>query len=408
MAKTMDGESAAGYRPAEIREGLERVADPEVTPVSQPAARAPAVSTPARDTAKPTSSLSVRRLLLTAVAALAVAGIGYYGINWWSVGRFMVSTDDAYVSADTSTITAKIAGYVKSVPAKDNTRVKASDPLVILDDADYRNALASAAAQVATSEATVERLAQQIVAADASVNSSKAQLVSAQAAAVNAKASFDRVSALAASAFASNSQLDSARSTLLQANAAVDAAAANVVSAQANSGVAVASKTEAERTLDQYRVALTQAQLNLDHTVIRAPFDGVTGNGAAQPGEYVSPGQRLVALVPIDDVYVDANFKETQVASLAPGQTAKISVDAYSGTKIEGTVESVSPASGAVFSLLPPENATGNFTKIVQRVAVRIRLPAGIIDKGLIRPGMSVTASVDMRTGPNHVATLGN
>jgi membrane fusion protein (multidrug efflux system) len=364
-----------------------------------------AVAPPSPDAAKP-AGRSPRRLLLTAVAVIAVIGAGYFGYNWWTVGRFMVSTDDAYVSADTSTVTAKIAGYVKSVPVGNNVRVKAGDPLVILDDADYQNALASAQAQVATGEATIERLAQQIVAADAAVNSAKAQLVSAQAAAVNAKASFDRVNQLAASAFASTAQLDTARTGLQQANAATDAANAAVISAQANAGVAAASKTEAERALDQYRVALKQAQLNLDHTVIRAPFDGVTGNGAAQPGEYVAPGQRLVALVPIDDVYIDANFKETQVGKLAVGQTAKVSIDAYPDAAIEGVVEGVSPASGAVFSLLPPENATGNFTKIVQRVAVRIRLPADVAEKGLIRPGMSVVASVDTRTGPSHVATL--
>jgi membrane fusion protein (multidrug efflux system) len=405
MAKTLDGESAtAGYRPGQAEADGQRV-ELRKSAENMEAKTAPSIvaAPPPPDAAKPAGRPPVRRLLLTVVAVAAVLGAGYFGYNWWTVGRFMVSTDDAYVSADTSTITAKIAGYVKSVPVGNNVRVKAGDPLVILDDADYQNALASAQAQVATGEATIERLAQQIVAANASVNSAKAQLVSAQAAAVNAKASFDRVNQLAASAFASTAQLDTARTSLQQANAAADAANAAVTSAVANAGVATASKTEAERALDQYRVALKQAQLNLDHTVIRAPFDGMTGNGAAQPGEYVSPGQRLVALVPIDNVYIDANFKETQVGKLAVGQTAKVSIDAYPDAAIEGVVEGVSPASGAVFSLLPPENATGNFTKIVQRVAVRIRLPA---EKGLIRPGMSVVASVDTRTGPSHVATL--
>ncbi len=160
-----------------------------------------------------------------------------------------------------------------------------------------------------------------------------------------------------------------------------------------------AQKTEAERGLDQYRLARDQAQLNLDHTVIRAPFDGVVGNGAAEPGEFVQPGQRLVALVPLDAVYVDANFKETQLADLKPGETVTVTVDAYPDLKIAGTVVSIAPASGSEFSLLPPDNATGNFTKIVQRVAVRIALPASLTDQGLIRPGMSVVASVDTRTG---------
>jgi membrane fusion protein (multidrug efflux system) len=410
MAKAMDGEGPAGYRPAEV-ETVERAAPrkaAEGAPASLKVDAGVAANPAAAGEEKPARRTPVRRLLLIAVGLLVVLGVAYYGINWFTVGRFMVSTDDAYVSADTSTITSKVAGYVKSVPAADNTRVKAGDPLVILDDADYRNALAQAQAQVATGEATVDRLTQQITAASAAINSAKAQVVSAKAGADNAKASFDRVNSLTASSFASQSQLDAARTALQQANAAVDAATAAVTSAEANAGVAAASKVEAERALDQYRVALTQAQLNLDHTVIRAPFDGVTGNGAAQPGEFVSPGQRLVALVPLDEVYVDANYKETQLSSLAIGQTAKISVDAYPDVAIDGTVEGVSPASGSVFSLLPPENATGNFTKIVQRVAVRIRLPRDVAEQGLIRPGMSVVASIDTRTGPKRVATLSN
>ena len=185
---------------------------------------------------------------------------------------------------------------------------------------------------------------------------------------------------------------------------AVVAADAAVAAARANVGVLAAQKTEAERTLDQYRLARDQAQLNLDHTVIRAPFDGVVGNGAAQPGEYVQPGQRLLALVPLDAVYVEANFKETQLADLKPGESVTVTVDAYPDLKIEGTVASIAPASGSEFSLLPPDNATGNFTKIVQRVSVRIRLPAEVTDEGLIRPGMSVVASIDTRTGGARVA----
>ena len=189
-----------------------------------------------------------------------------------------------------------------------------------------------------------------------------------------------------------------------QAEQAVVAADAAVAAARANVGVLAAQKTEAERTLDQYRLARDQAKLNLDHTVIRAPFDGVVGNGAAQPGEYVQPGQRLLALVPLDAVYVEANFKETQLADLKPGESVTVTVDAYPGLSIKGTVASIAPASGSEFSLLPPDNATGNFTKIVQRVPVRIRLPADVTADGLIRPGMSVVAAVDTRTGGTKVA----
>jgi membrane fusion protein (multidrug efflux system) len=290
------------------------------------------------------------------------------------------------------------------VPAKDNTPVKAGDPLVNLDDADYRNALAQANAKIATEQATIARLAQQITAGNAAVNSAKAQLASAQAAEDNAQADFDRVNALQAKAVASNASLDSAKAALAQSTAAVAAAQAGVTLAQANADVAVSAKTEAERTLDENRLAADQAQLNLDHAVVRAPFDGVVGNGAVQPGEYIQPGQRLLALVPLDQVYVVANFKETQVADIQPGMAATIKVDAYPGMPITGTVESVAPASGSVFSLLPPENATGNFTKIVQRVPVRVRIPQAVADRGIIRPGMSIVVSIDSRTAPATVA----
>ena len=346
----------------------------------------------------------VRNLLLVAAGLAVALGAGYFGYDWWTNGRFIVSTDDAYVGADTSTVTSKINGYVKSVPAPDNTRVKAGDPLVVLDDADYRIALASAEAQIATGQATVARIDQQIAAGEAAVKSAEAQLAAAKAVADNAVAQYNRVDALAGNGFATTAALDSARAARDQSEQAVVAADAALAAARANVGVLAAQKTEAERTLDQYRLARDQAKLNLDHTVIRAPFAGVVGNTAAEPGEFVQPGQRLLALVPLDAVYVDANFKETQLADLKPGQTATIYVDAYPNLKIEGTVASVAPASGSQFSLLPPDNATGNFTKIVQRVGVRIRLPAEVTDKGLIRPGMSVVADVDIRTGDPKVA----
>ena len=411
MAKVMDDESGTAYRPLEIGPlvtGSAGGATAEASPVhfqpeATPAPVAGPVTTPPPASAKARGP-SVRRLALIAVAAVVLLAGGYYGYGWWTNGRFIVSTDDAYVSADTATVTAKVAGYVKTVPAKNNVHVTAGDPLVVLDDADYRNALAQANAQLATGQATIERLAEQIVAGNAAVNSAEAQLASAHAAADNAKADYDRVAALEAKAFASTASLDSARAAMEQSAAAVAAAEAAVDASRANAAVANATKTEAERALDQYTLARDQAQLNLDHTVIRAPFDGVVGNGAAEPGEYVQPGQRLLALVPLDDVYVDANFKETQVADLVAGQSARITVDAYPDMPIAGTVESVAPASGSVFSLLPPENATGNFTKIVQRVAVRIRLPHDVAAKGLIRPGMSIVAAIDTRTGPSRVA----
>jgi membrane fusion protein, multidrug efflux system len=402
MAKIMEqpGGAGQGSRPLEIDPAIARHA-PTVT--AEAAAPHAAQEATASDSQSPAPKRrGLRPVLLAAVAVLG--GIGYTGYNWWTTGRFIVSTDDAYVAADTATVTSKIAGYVKSVPAPDNTHVKAGDPLVILDDADARIALAQAEAQIATGQAAVERIGQQIVAGNAAVASAKAQLASATAAAGNADAQFGRVDALGAKQFATTAAVDAARTVREQARQAVVAATAAVAAAEANVGVVTAQKTEAERALDQYRLARDQAQLNLDHTVIRAPFDGVVGNGAAEPGEFVQPGQRLVALVPLDAVYIDANFKETQLADLKPGQTVAVTVDAYPDLAVTGTVVSVAPASGSVFSLLPPDNATGNFTKIVQRIPVRIRLPADVTVDGLIRPGMSVVAAVDTRSGGPQVA----
>ena len=168
-------------------------------------------------------------------------------------------------------------------------------------------------------------------------------------------------------------------------------------SAAANVDVLKGQQQEAISTLDELKTALAKAERDLSFTVIHAPIDGVIGNRAMQTGDYVQIGQRLASLVPLDEVYVNANFKETQLARLRPGQQASIAVDALPEHAIEGTVESFSPASGAVFSLLPPDNATGNFTKIVQRLPVRIRVPAAVAREGLLRPGMSVVVSVNTK-----------
>ncbi len=407
MAKVMEENGGAGWalRPSEsdpvtARHSTTAEASPASRQRSETATDSPSAGIPPEATKR----TGLRRLVFAVVALVVVGAGGYFGYDWWTNGRFFVSTDDAYVAADTATVTSKIAGYVKSVPAADNSHVKAGDPLVILDDSDARIALAQAEAQIATGQAAVARIGQQIVAGEAAVKSAEAQFASATAAADNADAEYSRVSALAGKQFATTAALDKARTAREQAHQAVAAAAAAVTAARANVAVVTAQKTEAERALDQYKLARDQARLNLDRTVIRAPFDGVVGNRAAEPGEYVQPGQRLVALVPLDAVYVDANFKETQLAELKPGQTVTVTVDAYPDLAIKGTVASVAPASGSVFSLLPPDNATGNFTKIVQRIPVRIRLPANVTDEGLIRPGMSVVAAVDTRTGGSQVA----
>ena len=361
---------------------------------------------PAEAGAKPTRKRSgLGRMVFLAIGAVVIGAAGFYAYDWWTNGRFIVSTDDAYVGADAATIAPKITGYIKTVAVSNNEHVKAGDPLVIIDDADYRIALGQAEAQIASAEATVARIGEQISAGEAQVKQAEAQVASSKAAAQNAKSDFDRDTSLVAKSFVTVQAVDTARTAMLQANAAAAAADAGLTAAKANVAVVTAQRTEAERSLEQIKLARDQAALNLDHTIIRAPYDGVVGNRAAEPGAFVQPGQRLMAVVPLDQVYVDANFKETQLAGLKPGQSVKVAVDAYPGTPITGTVESISPASGAVFSLLPPENATGNFTKIVQRLAVRVRLTGDAVAEGLIRPGMSVVASIDTRSAPSTLAS---
>jgi membrane fusion protein (multidrug efflux system) len=338
-----------------------------------------------------------RRTLALGAMALAIGVAGWFGYDWWTVGRFTISTDDAYVQAYNSTLAAKVSGYVASVAVTDNAYVHAGDVIATLDDGDYRLAVDSTRGKVATQQATIPRIGHQIVAQEAAVDQAKAQLVSAQAAEKRMQLELDRQIALVARESSSRQLLEQSQANRDQAIAAVQSAQAAIESAAANVDVLKGQQQEAISGLDELKAALAKAERDLSFTVIRAPLDGVIGNRAVQTGDYVQTGQRLASLVPLDDVYVNANFKETQVARLRPGQRASIAVDALPEHVIQGTVESFSPASGAVFSLLPPDNATGNFTKIVQRLPVRIRVPANVAHQGLLRPGMSVVVSVSTK-----------
>ena len=340
---------------------------------------------------------SVRRLAIGGALLLAVGAAGWFGYDWWTVGRFTVSTDDAYVGAYNTTLAAKVAGYIANVAVTDNAHVHAGDVIATLDDGDYRLAVDSARNKVATQQATIARIGHQIDAQRAAVEQAKAQLVSAQAAATRMQLELDRQNKLAAQDFASRQTLEQAQANRDQSIAAVQGAQAALDSATANVDVLRGQQQEAMGTLDELKTALAKAERDLSFTVIRAPIDGVIGNRAVQTGDYLQPGQRLASLVPLNGVYVDANFKETQLARLRPGQPVSIAVDALPQDAIQGTVESLSPASGAVFSLLPPDNATGNFTKIVQRLPVRISVPAAVADQGRMRPGMSVVVSVNTK-----------
>lgn len=371
-------------------------AEPIPLTARKPAADATTPVAPTTEAA-PKPPRSRKKLVLGAILLAVLAGGGLYGADWWRVGRFMVSTDDAYVGADTSILAAKVAGHVVALDVETNQNVKAGDVIARIDDGDYRLALKAAEDKIATQQATIDRYGQQMAAARAEIDQAQAELASQQAELQRADLELTRQTQLMKDQFSSRATLETARADRDKAQAAVDAAKAKVVSAQANVAVLDAQRTEALRTLDELKTAREQAQRDLDFTLVKAPFDGVVGNRAVQVGQLVQAGTRIAALVPMAQVYVDANFKETQLGRLHPGQKVDVEVDAYPDETFHGRVVSVAPASGSVFSLLPPENATGNFTKIVQRVPVRIELDEAARDKAELRPGMSVVATVDTR-----------
>jgi membrane fusion protein, multidrug efflux system len=375
-------------------------ADPAAeTPTKPDGLKRPAAAAPPAPPAQGQAPVrkSRRKLVFAALLAIAAVAGAVYGHYWWTTGRFIEETDDAYVGADTATIAAKVAGYVSAVQVKDNEQVRAGQVIARIDDGDYQLAAQSAADQVATQMATVMRIETQIAAQQASVDQATTQVASAKAAETRTALELKRQQALAANKYASQQTLEQAQAAHEQAVAAVDGAEAGVTVAKTNIGVLQAQEKEAESTLAQMKTALAKAERDLSFTVIKAPFDGVIGNRAIKLGDYVQPAQRLLSLVPLNHVYIDANFKETQLEGIKPGQAVSISVDALPDQTITGEVVSIAPASGSVFSLLPPDNATGNFTKIVQRVPVRIGVPVSVADRDLLRPGMSVVVSINTK-----------
>ena len=368
-----------------------------------PEAEAPSPSVPSIELAAAApvkKKRSARSVVLPIVALGLLGAAGWYGYQYWTDGRFMISTDDAYVQADMTFMSPKISGYVGTVPVLENQHVKAGDPLVIMDDGDYTIAVAQTEAQIVTQGKTLERIAAQTEAARAALLQADAQKSSAQAAATNAVRSADRAAQLVKTKVGSQSALDDAQTAVDQTKAAVAGADAQIASANANIGVLEAQYAEAQSTLRTLELTRDKAKRDLSFTILRAPYDGVVGNLSVERGDMITAGQKLAVIVPMDKLYIIANFKETQLAKLVPGEKVRISVDASSDSEFEGTVSSLAPASGAVFSLLPPENATGNFTKVVQRVPVRIDVPADVLKSGRLRAGLSVVVDVDSRTAP--------
>ncbi|MBZ9681133.1 HlyD family secretion protein [Mesorhizobium sp. CO1-1-2] len=360
----------------------------------QPVVAPPPAEAPAK------KKRSVRSFLLPIIGLALLSGGAWYGYDYWTTGRFMISTDDAYVQADMAFVSPKISGYVDQVLVSENQQVKAGDPLLTIDAGDYKIAVAQAEAQIATLAKTLDRIDAQTKAAQASLQQAQAQKVADRAAADNAGRAQQRAAQLVKTHVGTQAQLDDAQTALDQANAALVGADAQIAAAQANIGVLEAQRAESASTLASLQLGRDKAARDLSFTVLKAPYDGVVGNRSVEQGDLVSPGQKLAVVVPMDKLYIVANFKETQLARLVPGEKVNISVDAIDGQPIKGTVSSLAPASGAVFSLLPPENATGNFTKVVQRVPVRIDVPADALKTGKLRAGLSVVVAVDSRTAP--------
>jgi membrane fusion protein (multidrug efflux system) len=380
------------------KEEIERLTAETSRPLTVPASARTEEEQPKTGEVLPPKKNGGRKRVMLLLMLLAIAGgAGYKSYDWYTRTRFLVSTDDAYVRADTAGIAAKVAGYITSVSISDNQPVKAGDLLVKIDDGDYKLSVDAARRKVETQNSTIERIAAQVAAQAPLIEQARAQLAAAEADALRAASEFERATNLLRTFNATPQRVEQARADRDRTNAAVTSARAAISGASATLAVLQAQKTEAERTRAELQTALDRAERDLSFTEVRAAFDGVIGNKAVQPGQYVQTGTRLLALVPLDSAYVEANFKETQLGALKPGQHVSISVDAYSDKPIQGRVESFAPASGSQFSLLPPENATGNFTKIVQRVPVRIKVPPEVARAGILRPGLSVVVEVHTR-----------
>jgi membrane fusion protein (multidrug efflux system) len=339
----------------------------------------------------------MRKKLLLALPILVVALVAIGGWYWWTDWRFLQSTDDAYIDSDVSVISPKIAGYIKQVRVRNNESVRAGQVLFVIDDSDYAAKAAQAEAAVAGEQATVAAYGDQITLQRAMIAQAAADVQSAAADLARMQADYRRYKALVSSDFASRQRFEQAEDDAAKAAAALTKSRAAAVAQEDQLAVLGSQRREEKAKLQQARANLQLARNDLANTVIRAPIAGVAGNRAGQIGQYVQPGTQLLSLVPLPQVYVTANFKETQLTWMRPGEPAEVAVDAYPGQTLKGRVASFAPGSGAMFSLLPPDNATGNFTKIVQRVPVRIALPRDAPLARWLRPGLSVTVTVDTR-----------
>ncbi len=363
---------------------------------SAPAAEAMAAAAAAVETPKKNGRKFFKRAVIAAALLAGAAFAGDFGHHYWTVGRFIESTDDAYVKADYTTVAPKVAGYIKQVLVNDNDTVKAGQVLARIDDRDFQAALSQAKADVKAAEAAVTNLDAQISLQQSIIEQAHATLDASQASLAFAQSDAARAGRLITNGAGTQSRAEQSQSLKDQAAAAVERDQAAVVAAENKVPVLQTQREQLLAQRDRTVAAASQAELNLSYTEIVAAVDGTVGARSIRVGQYVTSGTQLMAVVPLHAVYVIANFKETQLTFVRPGQTVEIEVDSFPDVAIKGHVDSVSPASGLEFSLLPPDNATGNFTKIVQRIPVKI-----VIDDerlaGLLRSGMSVIPDIDTK-----------
>src|ERR1700744_1687962 len=357
----------------------------------------------------PAKKLNLRKMLLTGVALAALAGAAWYGWNYWTVGQYLVSTDDAYVQADNTTIAPKVSGYLHDVLVNDNQRVKAGQTLARIDDRDFKVALDQAKADVAAARAAITSKEAQLDVQQAVINAAKATVNVDEATATFASQENKRYTDLATTGYGSVQNAQQAQSRIASAQAAILRDTANLASAVKQVDLLKAEIVQANAALARAQALQSQAELNLSYTTIVAPIDGVVGNRTLRVGQYVQAGTQLMSLVPADGAYVVANYKETQLTDVREGQSVELEVDTYPGKTVHGHVDSIAPASGQEFALLPPDNATGNFTKIVQRIPVKIVLDGGNNPQIALRPGMSVIPTIATRERtPRHLANAGS
>jgi membrane fusion protein, multidrug efflux system len=342
------------------------------------------------------SRRAIRRAALALAVTLGVAGVADFGYGYLTTGRYLVSTDDAYVKADSTIIAPKVSGYISEVLVGDNEKVKAGQLLARIDDRDFRAALKQATADVAASEAAVKNLNAQIELQVPLIAQQAAEVDAAEANLKFAQEERTRYDELMKSGSGTVQRAQQTDAALRAQGAQLRQGKEGLLAATKKVEVLTTQRDQAVAQVDHARAVAAQAALNLSYTEITAPVDGTVGARSLRVGQFVQAGTQLMAVVPLDQVYVVANFKETQLTHVRDGEPVEIEIDGFHGTRLKGHVDSLSPASGLEFALLPPDNATGNFTKIVQRVPVKIVLDDTRL-RGLLRPGMSAEPTVDTK-----------